>query len=136
MTQPMNPQVRVKVDTEPKVQIKVGRNRRVKGLVECFAEATDDLADNFEKLNETLGNREKLSHWERRAANETLRLFSLRRWAFILPGGGAYRGGRIRKARLASSGEVVELDGQQIPPATFRTPPVERVRVKVETESK
>jgi hypothetical protein len=135
MTQPVNPQVRVKVETDPQVRVKVRRGGRVKGLVECFAEATDDLADNFEELNETLGNREKLPNWERRAVNETVRLFSLRRWAFILPGGGAYRGGRIRKARVSSTGEIVELDGQSIPPATFRQPTVERVRVTVEKSS-
>lgn len=63
-------------------------------LIDWIAAATEDMADNLSRLNDTLDKRETDPYWGRRVWRESLGLFSLRRWAFLLPGGGALRGGR------------------------------------------
>lgn len=58
--------------------------------------AVEDMAVSVERLNRDLdGNPTNNIIWR-----DVLNILSLRRWAFILPGGGAARGGRIRRVRI------------------------------------
>lgn len=59
--------------------------------------AMEDLADSVERLNQDLDRRETDQEWTRKAFNDSWDIVSLRRWSFILPGGGALRGGRPPK---------------------------------------
>ncbi len=62
-----------------------------------FEAAIEDMADSVEQLNQDLGEREEEPKWERKVFNDSWDIVSLRRWSFILPGGGAVRGGRPPK---------------------------------------
>lgn len=64
---------------------------RTDSLFDWVTFATADLADSFERLNHDLDNREKDPHWERKVWRDSLDIISLRRWAFLFPGGGALR---------------------------------------------
>lgn len=69
------------------------------GLFDWLTVATEDLADSFARLNHDLDRREVTPNWERKVWHDTLDTVSLRRWAFILPGGGALRG-RMSKRQI------------------------------------
>ncbi len=63
-------------------------------LIDWIGVATEDMADAVARLNNDLDKRDTDPHWERKAWHNSLNILSLRRWAFLLPGGGALRGGR------------------------------------------
>ncbi|HEX2915278.1 MAG TPA: hypothetical protein VH186_31225 [Chloroflexia bacterium] len=56
--------------------------------------ATEDLADTVERLNNDLDNRDNDPDWGRKVWKDSVDIVSLRRWSFLLPGGGALRAGR------------------------------------------
>ncbi len=64
-------------------------------LIDWLGAATEDLADSLARLNRHLDQRETNPNWSRQAVRDSLDLLSLRRWAFLLPGGGAVRRGRV-----------------------------------------
>ena len=64
------------------------------GLLDWIGAATEDMADSVARLNHDLDRRETDPQWGRRAWRDSWDIVSLRRWAFLLPGGGALRGGR------------------------------------------
>lgn len=74
-------------------------NRRVtppptdNSLVEWTSYAVEDWINNFADAAKGFADGNF-----RKGVRETVRLYSLKRWAFILPGGGALRGGKIRPA--------------------------------------
>jgi hypothetical protein len=54
--------------------------------IQDVAESVGQLADNLGKINDN-------PDWGEQVVTGYVRIFSLRRWSFLLPGGGALRGG-------------------------------------------
>jgi hypothetical protein len=79
--------------------------------------AITDIADNVADLNKSLGKGDNQA-----VVNDLKNLISLRRWAFILPGGGKLRGGRRVKAQIRRA--VPPFPSTVTPPPqTGTTPP-------------
>lgn len=83
-------------------------------IIDWLGAATEDMADAVARLNRNLDKRESDPHWERKIWRDMVNIVSLRRWAFLLPGGGALRGGRapgvIRPATQKAQQPVVQVE--------------------------
>ncbi len=89
MSQRQDPQVEEVIE---------GQSRRTArpNILDWCTLAVEDMAVSVERLNRDLdGNPTNNVIWR-----DVLDIFSLRRWAFVFPGGGAARGGRIRRVRI------------------------------------
>ncbi len=98
------PNPRIKVDTTP---LKVQGNT----FLDWTVWAITDIAENLVDLNKNLAKGDNQA-----VVRNLNNLISLRRWVFILPGGGKLRGGRQVKAQIIRA----------VPPAptTVTSPPV------------
>jgi len=75
--------------------------------------AITDIADNVVALNKSLDKGDDKAAWD-----DVRNLLSLRRWAFILPGGGTLRGGRRVKAQIKRT--VSAMPTTNSPPSETR----------------
>ncbi len=63
-------------------------------LVDWTGAALEDLAHSVGRLARDLGNADTDPNWIRKSWRDSWDIISLRRWSFLLPGGGALRSGR------------------------------------------
>lgn len=82
--------------------------------------AVADMARSVEKLNRDLdADRNNQVIWR-----DVTDILSLRRWAFVFPGGGAVRGGRRSRVRIRPAVPGQTRRSRPAPPATASTTPV------------